>query len=349
MGDLPLYSVAVDASGNVWAASSDTTKQSSKASVQRLNPSSGVIESFDLAGDSTAQYPYGGLAIDAAGHVWIATASNPAGVLDPSVAVVELDPSGSIVTRLHDMGPANPNPCPDSPCAQNPFFNPRMGGIDAGGHVWLLDDDGSGELTVLDSSGAFVRSVTIDPATVDSLAIDAAGDVWALDVFDNRIVRVSAAGVVSGMISLPASVKGGLLNLAIDKSGDLWIAAGGDTAGAGALVELGPSGTQLGLYSVPGPGSADAIAIDAADHIWVVDQRGSRLLSFDTSGAVVKEIPHLPMPGVDPMEGHAIAIDADGNIWIASALDSTASGLLIEAPGVAVGPQYFPYSGPVFP
>ena len=71
------------------------------------------------------------------------------------------------------------------------------------------------------------------------------------------------------------------------------------------------------------------------------------LWQFDTSGVVVNHFANVPRSG-GPAIGNNLVIDAGGSLWIAaSAQDST--GMLIEAPGLAQGPQYFPYVGPEFP
>jgi len=352
VGTLPLYSVAVDGSGNVWAATSGVATQGGKATLARFVPSSSTTTNFDLSGGSDAQYPYGSLSIDATGDVWIATSVNPStGVLDQGTALVELSSSGSILKRVTNSGPANPNPCPDNPCTQNPFAYPRSSAIDSSGNIWLLDDNyASPYVTELSPSGGVIRAVAVGGSGVDSLTIDSSGDAWVVGVADNRVVKVSSGGSLSGPFALPSSVAGGLLNLAIDKSDNLWVAAGAGTAlTSGALVELSPAGTQLGLFTVPSSGTADAIAIDSAGNIWIVDDSNLRLVELSASGSMINQYPGLPTPGAAAMEGHNIAIDAAGNIWIASGNTATATGMLIEAPGLAHGPQYFPYSGPQYP
>ena len=63
------------------------------------------------------------------------------------------------------------------------------------------------------------------------------------------------------------------------------------------------------------------------------------LLKFDAAGALKATYPNLPFAAA-PSEGRNIAIDPTGNIWIASSRPS-GPGVLIEALGLATGPQYF--------
>jgi len=348
LGRLPLYSLAVDASGNIWATS-EIGYGTGAASVFRFIPSSGIASTFGVAGTSNASGTKGSLAIDASGNVWLTT-SGGTEVTDPSTALVELSPSGSILNRFFNQGPMNPNPCPDQPCLQNPFSAPESVAIDPSGNLWVTDDyGGSTYLTELTPSGGFVRTVAINGASapyVNYAAIDSAGDLWAIDLNDVVVAKVNPSGLVSGPFALPAGLQGATMKPAIDKNGNVWIATVG-SFGSGSLVEISPSGSQLANVPMPSSGTADGIAIDSANALWVMDNTNLTLWQFDTSGVVVNHFANVPR-SAGPAIGNNLVIDAGGSLWIAaSAQDST--GMLIEAPGLAQGPQYFPYVGPEFP
>ena len=129
--------------------------------------------------------------------------------------------------------------------------------------------------------------------------------------------------------------------IAIDHSGNVWVADGGNDA----VTKLSSSGTTIGTYTV---GSfPHAIAIDSSGNVWVVNNGNgtpgtasgdSNVMELNSSGTTIGTY----VAGSYP---RAIAIDSFGDVWVAN----WGSDTVTKFPGIATGPQYFPYSGPQYP
>jgi len=286
-------------------------------------------------------YPIGtqgrGIAIDASGDAWIVNFT--------STNVTEISPSGTVLGTF--AGPSTP-----------------LGlAIDAGGNLWIAGSLGA--ITELNSQGATVANysslggvtttegIAVDPSgnlwvttsvgvlefnasgTVlakyssgfigTRVAIDAAGNVWLSNTPSNSVSRVSASGLVGSPISVGAAPAG----FAIDNSGNVYIAC----FNASTVVKISSSGAILSTISPPttNPGG---MAIDATGNIWV---SGTSLVELNSAGTTLANY-----SAVSGSSG--IAIDQAGNLWT-----STLSSSAFRWPGITIGPQFFPYAGPVFP
>jgi streptogramin lyase len=345
----PLYNLAIDAQGRVWAAS-ELSVAAGQASVIRFDPATLEAVSFNVAGTSSAASVAGGLAVDAAGHVWTCTAPAAAGGPDDgSVALVELGADGAVLARQVNPAGVDAGACGALPCAARPFQAPRAVAIDAAQQRWVADQGTAGGpayVTTLGASG-FVRTAALAGTPyVHQLVLDAAGDAFTLDEDGLLLVKVTPAGAVTAT-PLPSRLYSNTLRMLIDPSGSLWVAATGNLA-AGSVNKLSPAGADLGEFAVPHDGTADGIAIDRGGTVWVVDNTHKAVLAYDSTGRVVATYPGLPTEA-SPAVSRNMAVDAHGNLWITSASALGLTGTLIELPGVAAGPEAFPFAGPAFP
>lgn len=345
-----LNDLAIDRAGNVWVASERLFQGHGMAAIYKVAGATGAATRIDVAGMTDASLVNGGLSIDATGNVWLGTdTSMSTAITDQARALISVTPAGAIATRVVNTI-ANPNPCPNSPCQQNPIGQADSTAIDANGNIWVVDNHFSGAayVTQLTSSGGFVRSVMLKTGNltiVGSVALDSAGNLWAGDDHNTVVFKVGPGGAVSGPFALPAAVRKAQLKLAVDKADHVWVATGSGTCFCeGALIELDSTGAMLGSYPIPEGGEGSGIAIDAADHLWVLDISHRRLVELDTGGAVLRQIEKVPDDLLSTTYSYSIGrnmgIDAQGNVWIAGGTEPGV-GLLMEAVGVAQGPQYF--------
>jgi sugar lactone lactonase YvrE len=193
-------------------------------------------------------------------------------------------------------------------------------------------------------------SSTTSAASVQAVAIDGAGNLWGSDPNDNAIVKLGPDGKLLGTFRISDKTDGAPSWFAFDRSGNVWVATSEEAFMPGELIEMSPDGAVLHKFPIPDAGSADAIAIDAAGLVWVLDDAQQNVYAFDGSGAVVRKFPFPNVVGVGPARAmqRSFAIDASGNLWWAAGNPGTTpdmQGQLVEVPGVATGPQYFPYSG----
>jgi streptogramin lyase len=353
MGCCDFATLAIDSAGRVWAAS-DFIQPSGNVQIYRFDPGTKTSTGFEISGTSGAQVVSGGISIDATGNVWIVTTPQPGVSSATGVALLQVSPTGSVLTRIHDID-TNPGlSCYQNPCPNYPFSNPGTAMVDRAGNIWVKDIYTGvpgfflTQLTPTGTLGMYANVATGFGASVASIEIDGAGNLWTIDEGNNMLVKM-APGSAAQTFALPASVNLAGLHLAFDKQGTPWIAVGGGASTAGSLLKMTTSGTVAATYAIPNAGTADGVVVDNANMLWVVDNNDLKLRAVSTSGTFVAE---YTMPrGANGGTGAPtpLGIDAAGNVWYGGTDITNGTGALNELAGVATGPQYFPYMGPQYP
>ncbi len=119
-----------------------------------------------------------GVAIDAAGNVWVLNYSGD--------SVTELTSSGGLAGNFAPRG-AN-------------FNGPFAVAIDTASHVWVTNDSGN-SVTELTSSGALTGNFAPSGANFlepEGVAIDAAGNVWMTNFFGDSVTELTSSGGLVG-------------------------------------------------------------------------------------------------------------------------------------------------------
>jgi hypothetical protein len=139
----------------------------------------------------------------------------------------------------------------------------------------------------------------------------------------------------AGYQALPSAI-------AIDSSGNAWIANFGDNS----VTELSSAGVNLsGTNGFTGGGlnGPEGIAIDSSDNAWVTNGTGNSVTKLSSSG-----VPISPSSGYTggALNGpRAIAVDGAGNAWIANfgnylgnnVTELSSSGAVLSGPGGYTG------------
>jgi len=184
--------------------------------------------------------------------------------------------------------------------------------------------EGSPSNEVYAVPGEYTYSVGLSPF---GIAIDASGNVWVINNGSNNVTELNSSGITIGTYSVGSYPFG----IAIDASGNVWVT----NSGSNNVTELNSSGITIGTYSV---GSYPfGIAIDASGNVWVANFRSNTVTELNSSGIIVGTY------GAGYPAG--IAIDSLGNVWVTNIDKSNVA----ELPGIAMGPQYWPYTGPQWP
>ena len=349
--------VAVDAAGNLYVV--DTLNQR----VRRIDPA-GVISTIAGTGESgfsgdggpaaTAQlnFPYG-VATDTAGNVYMADTLNR--------RVRRIDPAGVISTvagSYHggfggDGGPAS----------TARFHQPHGVAVDATGNLYVADTlndrvrriNPSGVITTVAGTGEPGYSGDGGPATAARLnaprgvAVDATGNVYVADTFNDRVRRIDHTGVIS---TLAGTGEPGFTGdggpamaarlyapegVAVDAAGNLYVA---DTDNhrvrrvdsAGVITTIAGTG-ESGYSGDGGPATAarlslpQGVAVDAAGNLYVADTSNHRVRRIDSAG-LVSTIAGTGERGYSGDGGagtaarlgspREVAVDAEGNLYVVS-------------------------------
>ncbi len=194
--------------------------------------------------------------------------------------------------------------------------------------------------------GAAATDALLDPT---ALAWDRAGNLLIADGRNQRIRRLTPDGVISTLLS-----QAGVVSMAVDSKGNLYVSIYPSSySDQGHILEFSPGGSET---EIPNPGSSGippAIAIDAADNLYITDQGGvgGGFVWKRSPSGVVQEIagsgaggmPGQSGPALDVALGgpHALAFDRSGNLLIADwsgILRLNPDGTLIRLVG---GPAQF--------
>jgi streptogramin lyase len=330
--------VAVDAAGDLFIADpvNERVREVTPAGV--ITTVAGGGNSVRDGGPATAAqlFSLAGLAVDAAGDLYIADASDE--------RVREVLPSGIITTAAGsgtegfggDGGPAT--------AAE--LFKPAALAVDAAGDLFIADTANnrvrkvspSGIITTVAGNGTSGFGGDGGPATaaqlslVGGLAVDAAGDLYIADTDNSRVREVSAAdGTIATVAGAGTTGFGGdggpataaPLNLpqglAVDAAGDLYIAdssnnrvrevspSGVITTVAGNTIGFGGDGSPATTAELDGP---QGLALDAAGDLFIADSSNNRVREITSaSGAGVTE---FALTGAGPK---GITAGPDGNLW----------------------------------
>jgi sugar lactone lactonase YvrE len=182
----------------------------------------------------------------------------------------------------------------------------------------------------------------------NAVAVDSAEDVFVADTDDNRIREVNAAGLITTVAGNGTSGYSGdngpptaaelddPTAVVVDSAGDIFIADAGNQRVrevshlTGLITTIGGNGTR-GYSGDNGPATAaelskpDALALDSAGNLFIVDGGNDRIRELNLSTGVITTVAGdgsgwysgdggaATSAGMSPV---AVAIDSSGNLYI---------------------------------
>jgi sugar lactone lactonase YvrE len=294
--------VAVDSAGNVYVAdySNDTIRKVTPGGVvTTLAGLAGSPGGADGTGGAARFNAPNGVAVDGAGNLYVADKGND--------TIRTVTPSG-VVTTLAGLA-GNPGSA-DGMGSAAQFNNPTGVALDSAGNVYVADYHNdtirkitpAGVVTTLaglagnpgsaDGTGSQARFY--NPGGV---AVDATGNVYVADQFNQTIRKITPAGVVTtlaGQVETAGSADGTgsaarfyfPTAVAVDSAGNVYV---GDQSND-TIRRVTPGGVVTTLAGLGGnPGSADGIgsqarfampsgvALDSAGYLYVADNGNDRI------------------------------------------------------------------------
>lgn len=214
------------------------------------------------------------------------------------------------------------------------------------------------------------------------LAIDGQGRVFIADTQNHRVRMIAPDGTIStiagGSVGAFAGDGGPAVDallrspggIAVDLSGNLYVADTGNVrvrridshgvittiAGNGSFDSSGDGGPALAAGLVPG-----AVAVDAADNVYVTEGDSRRVRRIDAQGVIWPFLGGGQVGGSNGDGGPAlsaslrfpvgVAVDAEGNVYVIDAADNrvrkvTAEGIVSTVAGGGPGTGFTGDGGP---
>jgi sugar lactone lactonase YvrE len=160
---------------------------------------------------------------------------------------------------------------------------------------------------------------TVNGSGIDGprgVAVDAAGDLFLADTYNNRVVKVPAGGGAATAIDPTVNGIGLFLpvDVAVDGAGNLFIASDGGVvvvpAGGGAATNIDPIVNGAGVDEPWG------VAVDAAGDLFIADTNNNRVVEVPAGGGAATAIaPTVNGKGLSYPDG--VSVDGEGDLFIA--------------------------------
>jgi streptogramin lyase len=310
-------SVSVADSGNVWVSSYFSV-------ISEFSPNGSMVFPAGITGSGITQ-SYG-MALDAAGNVWIANeqTSPNSGLGD----IAELNSSGTALqTGLTNGG----------------IDFPIAAAADPNGNMWFADY-GDSKVTLLNDSGNPVSGSSgwggTSLAFPVALAVDSGHNAWVANQAGQLpITEISPDGSTVTNYDCDCN---GASGVAIDRGGNVWIA----NYYGNSVSEVNSCGAVLlGAATGGGVDHPQGIAADGDGTVWVTNYLGNSLSEISASSSSSPGAFLSPSTGFGTdaaiLQPYGLAIDESGNIWVSNFGNNTLTQFL----GVAT-PVKTPLAGP---
>ncbi|MDB5852761.1 MAG: repeat containing protein [Herminiimonas sp.] len=330
------HGIAVDSSGTLYVSDTwhfpQSHTDSVSSTIRKISPTGEVTTLAGLAGTTgrsdgsgaTARFYYpGGLAVDAAGNVYVADTFNS--------LIRKVTPDGVVSTLAGGSGGSA-----DGVGTAAGFLYPAGIAVDARGNLAVAD---TGNATVrridVNSRVSTVAGLAAQYGYLDGqgsdarfngpygLAADAQGNVYVADSFSATIRRISAAGVTTTLAGVPG----------IFGSAD-------GIAGAARSSPTQPGSAQLN--------AAYGVAADASGNVYVADTGNNLIRKISATGMVSTLAGSAGQAGSADGQGalarfnapYGVAIGRNGNLLVADTLNHvirsvTPDGFVSTLAGVA--------------
>jgi hypothetical protein len=346
-------SIAVDVSGDIWAANYCASASPCSSVTELYNTGEPVTSSSGFNGHGTLWETFG-LAIDISGDVWVANEQTTS-VNNGWGSVTVLNSAGAMISATGGYYAGGI----DFPIAV---------ATDTDGSIWTANEADSSASKLTHSGASALSSEPLGKghlAGPQAVAIDANHTAWFANRFadSGSVTAISADGSQINTIASGGSEASGVATDSISTAaseGHVWVANyGTKSVSELSLNKQGSPSVVSSGYTGGGLSYPSGIAVDGAGNVWVANYHGlfssqgrelpstiTELLGAesDTTG---KPLSPASGYGADAglLEPYGIAIDASGSVWVSNFGSSTITEFVGAATPVKtplVGPPQLP-------
>ncbi len=300
----------------------------------------GTLGFTDDMGTAARFYQPTGVALDAAGNVYVADAENN--------RIRKITPAGAVST----LAGSGTSGSVDGTGTAAQFFSPRSVAVDASGNVYVADGANhlirkitpAGEVSTLAGSGedgfADGEGTAAQFYFPKGIAVDASGNVYVADDINHRVRKITPTGTVS---TLAGSTSGSTdgdgtaakfnrpTGIAVDALGNLYVADAANhrirkISSTGIVSTLAGStvGHEDGTGSDAEFNNPTGVAVDASGNVYVAEEENGTIRKITSSGTVstVAGMYSQGLVNGDAADAKfrwpaAVALDASGTVYVA--------------------------------
>lgn len=346
--------ICVDFATNLYVADSANhtiRKITQGGVVTTLAGKAGNAGSADGTNSGARFFSPSDVTADALGDIFVADSGNN--------TIREITPSGVVSTIAGNAGNAGSG----DGLATNAFFDfPEGISIDSSNNLYVADTFNNTIRLITPAGQVSTLAGTLSSGSADGqgtnatfrfpegLDVDVAGNIYVADTGNDTVRVITHAGLVSTIAGVPgfASYADGVSNAALfngpsgitpDRFGNLFVADDNNNL----IRKIAPGGVTTTFAGTVGFGSIDAtgiaarfnypaaIAVDAADNVYVCDYLNQTIRKVTQSGVVTTLAGFAGVSGsADGTNGTArfsspaaVAVDAAGNLYVADSGNGT--------------------------
>jgi DNA-binding beta-propeller fold protein YncE len=257
-----LFSVVLDGSGNIYALCGGGP-----------GPTMVLKESLSGSNYIESTIPTGvldranGIAVDASGDIYISgNCGNYGCDSNPSNSIVKETPSGHGYT--------------ETVVSVTGLGLPSAIAVDSGNNIYVADEEYGRVLKETVSGGAYVQSVVIASGLdrPNGIAVDKSCNLFIGDWGSGRVLKETlSGGAYTESVVSSSALLTDLRDIAIDASGDIYVANGGDDNDE-ILKESPTNGTYTETTLISGLKNPEGVAIDGLGNLYVANSDSGQLL-----------------------------------------------------------------------
>ena len=294
----------------------------------------GVWLPENLQGASVSLNQIGGLAVDAAGNIFLS--------LPQYAVVMRLDAATGILTRVAGNA-TNGFSGDNGPAINAQLYAPNALALDPAGNLYIAD---TGNVRIRKVSNGIITTVAgngVSGAAMsypNAIAVDAAGNLYISD--GSGVIRK----VTNGVIASVAGAQGYFAGVAVDTAGNLYlldaliprvlkVSNGVATtfAGNGTYGFSGDNGpaTTAQLGGDPEDGGPSGIAVDSTGNVYIADTYNSCIRKV-SNGVIATVVCGSANPALPPAistqltDPTFIAVDSAGALYVSDPSNNLSGG-----------------------